>query len=201
MCQWLCLLLHLCSPLYVEDILSYSACRQYIVCFLFLLLAVVPSPVQPVADAIAQLGIKEANLIVDDEYVLIVLEPKDKLERWSKTRVWDLHLRPLNQELASLMNSRSVCIPFRLSAQIRNTSRDDKPSGMATDGHMHGKPKSQKWVLGGTLWETPTFHNYNAAGSLCRTEPPHSHDSECVQTAIGVTLLHSAVFHLLKSYL
>jgi hypothetical protein len=85
------------------------------------------------------------DLIVEDKYVLIVLEAEVKIrEERNGTTVKYSHLRPLNQELTSSVNSKSVCTPLHQSAQIRDTFGGDKQSDMAIDGHMRGKQRRQR---------------------------------------------------------
>jgi hypothetical protein len=72
------------------------------------------------------------DLIVEDKYVLIVLEAEVKIrEERNRTTVKYSHLRPLKQELTSSVNSKSVHTPLHQSAQIRNTFGGDKQSDMA----------------------------------------------------------------------
>ena len=120
MWQWFYLFLHLCSPLCLKDILPDTTYNQHTICFLFLLLAVVPLLVQPVANTIKGFYIKKADLIIDDKYVLMDLMPKVSIG--ISKRVRHLHLQPSKLESTSSVNSKNAHIPPHQSAQNHNTS-------------------------------------------------------------------------------
>ena len=74
----------------VTDILPNTTYNQCIICFLFLLLAVISSLVQPVVNTIKGFFVKEVDLIINDKYVLMELMPKVSIR--IRKRVTHLHL-------------------------------------------------------------------------------------------------------------